>query len=42
MKSAYLPPCVTLLECVTTDVIAASREYPNYSNGNMGEWDDVD
>ena len=41
MRNAYSPPRAVLLEAYVTDIITASREYPTYNNGNMGEWDDV-
>ena len=41
MRNAYDAPRITLLTHLTADVIAASSDYPDYENGNMGEWDDA-
>ena len=41
MRSTYDTPRITLLSQLTADVIAASTDYPNYENGNMGDWDDA-
>ena len=40
MRKTYDAPRITLLIRLATDVIASSA-YPDYENGNMGEWDDA-